>query len=114
LAEDGSGELIGPSASFALAPDRYAGPCGLKDVKSEFAQDREVLRAMVAPVARAILVKADIEHPVQAVFDFPVFASRFGKCLRVKRAGPWSSISEPIRPLNPAWMAPWRPLRRIE
>lgn len=57
LAEDGSGEGVGPSGAFAFAADGDAGPRGFEDAEGEFAQDGEVFRGVILAVAGAILVE---------------------------------------------------------
>ncbi len=74
LAENGSGERVGPSGSLALAAYGYVGSRGSEDVEGEFSQCGEVFRSVVTSVSGAVLVEPDVEHPVQAVFDPPMGA----------------------------------------
>jgi hypothetical protein len=66
LAEDGSGEGVGPSGAFSFSSDRDVGSCAFEDTEGEFAQDGEVFRAVVFAVSGAILVE-DQPHPSQEV-----------------------------------------------
>ena len=86
MAADGSRELIRPSESLALAPDRDVRPCGTQDIERKFAQCGEVLSGVVAAVSGAIFVNAHIEHPVHAVLDAPVRPHHGGKALGINWA----------------------------
>jgi hypothetical protein len=81
LAEDGSGELVGPTGSFSFASDGDVFSGGLEDVEGELAQDGEVCGTMILAVAGAIFVEGCVEHPVEAVLDGPVGADGRGEGL---------------------------------
>ena len=56
-------------------------PRRVEEVEGEAAQDGEVLGAIVAAVAGAVLVEFDVENPVQRVLDRPVTADGAGENL---------------------------------
>jgi hypothetical protein len=62
LAEHGVCELV-PSGALAFPPDGNVRPRGTQNVEGEFPQDREILRPVISPVSRAILIETGIENP---------------------------------------------------
>ena len=62
LAEDGSGEGVGPSGSFSFAADGDVRAGAFEDVEGEFADDGEVFGAVILAVAGAVFVEGGVEH----------------------------------------------------
>jgi hypothetical protein len=86
LANDGLGEVVGPSGAFAFSADRELRAGGSQNVEGEPAEDGEVLGAGVGAVAGAVLVEGDVEDPIEAVFDGPVGADGLSERSVVRRA----------------------------
>ena len=81
LADDGSGEGVGPSGTFALSGDGEFGSGGLEQVEGDLSEGGEVFGAVILAVSCTILVEGDVEHPVQPVLDVPVGAEGVGEFL---------------------------------
>ena len=74
MADDASGEGVGPSGAFAFSGDGEFGSCGSEQGEGEFSQNCQVFRAVILAVSGAVLVEGHIQHPMQGVLDGPVGA----------------------------------------
>src|SRR6185437_5113764 len=74
IGEEGEEIILGPACALDLSAQRGRVVVAAQDVESEPAQDGEIWGSVVLSGAVAILVENDIEGPVQAVFDAPMFA----------------------------------------
>jgi hypothetical protein len=69
LADGCSCDGFGPAGSLPLAGRGHLCPRSVEEVEGEPAQDGEVLRAVVAAFAGAVLVESDVDGPEQPVLN---------------------------------------------
>src|SRR3546814_5989298 len=65
LADDGSGEGVGPSRAFALSAYGEFRAGGSEEVEGQVPEDGEVFRSVVGAVAGGVLVEGHVEHPME-------------------------------------------------
>src|SRR3546814_12534778 len=87
LADDGSGEGVGPSRAFALSAYGEFRAGGSEEVEGQVPEDGEVFRSVVGAVAGGVLVEGHVEHPMAAVLDGPVGADGAGEAFRGEAGG---------------------------
>ena len=88
MAEDGSGEGVGPSGALSFASDGDFGSCAPEDVEGEFSDDCEVFGAVVLSISGAIFVEVDVEDLTALVAHVKV-APQSGSALFI-----WAKATE--------------------
>ena len=58
---------------------RFGGAFLLEQVERNVPQNSQILRRIISPCAIGVLMKGDIERPVELIFDFPVTPGRISE-----------------------------------
>src|SRR5690349_124577 len=69
-----SHKRITPSGLFSSAADTACGRAVVDQIDSDFSQQGKIVPSMLFPDTGSILLKRDIQHPMQTVFYRPVLA----------------------------------------
>ena len=81
-------EIFGvPSCEFSSELDAFPIAVCADQIEGEVADDSHVLSAMALADARQIVLEADVEHPVERVFNAPMAPDRFAKGFGRHRLG---------------------------